>query len=134
MSFAPPTFNLLCNIYNGPWLTKTLRIGDSPCNLALGKREQQYFQYDGYVVPTEGASIPMGLLLPALTDVRDGYQGWPNDIIEVPSGSNRWYQLTSYDDVGKGFPNEYRFVQIMKIGNVINNVEFAGLFWPTPAP
>jgi hypothetical protein len=31
-------------------------------------------------------------------------------MIELPSGSGRFYQTFAMDDRGKGFPNEYRVV------------------------
>ncbi len=134
MAFAVPTFNLVCDIYNGPWSTKTLRSSPD-CNLSLGRRVQQQFLANFSLTGTGGAaSLQMDLLLPKGTDLRDGFQGFPNDIIEVPSGSGRWYEMMAWDDVGKGFANEYRLAVISKIGQVINAVAFPGLFWPTPTP
>jgi len=132
MAFTVPTFNLAVDIWSGPWLTASLRISTMG-NLAFGRRVQQQFQ-DFEVPQVEGASLQMGLLLPAGTDLHDGFQGFPSDVIEVPSGSGRWYGLVAYDDVGKGFSNEYRFALITKIAQNVDPVRYLGLFWPTPVP
>jgi len=134
MAFSVPAFPITCEVWNGPWLGKTLRLPAQPCNLALGRRVQQQFLDDPDQVATSGMSLQLALLLPPLTDLRDPYQGFPQDVIECPSGSGRWYGLLAYDDVGKGFPNEYRLAILVKIGNVIDPVQYPGLFWPTPCP
>jgi len=50
------------------------------------------------------------VLVPKSTDIRcnnwDGAGAEP--VIEIPSGSNRWYNIEVYEDVHKGFSNEYR--------------------------
>lgn len=134
MSFSVPTFDLVCDIYSGPWLSKSLRLPGHPCNLACGKRVQQQFLDSPFIGGSGAASLVMGLLLPALTDLHDEYQGFPPDVIECPAGSGRWYQLQAFDDVGKGFPNEYRLGLVVKIGQTVDPVQFVGLFWPTPVP
>lgn len=131
MPFSPPTFNLLCNIYTGPWIGKLLRVGLCPCNLALGRRVQLNFSFDPDVVNT--APGP-NLLLPPGTDVRDrsNASGW--DVVEVPAGTGRWYAVSVADDVGKGFANEYRIAVIGKISEGVDSFLFPGLWWPTPIP
>lgn len=62
------------------------------------------------------------LLTPALTDIRDVFQGTGYDIVEVPSGSGRFYSVLAVEDVAKGHPNEFRKAAMRKI------------IWPTPAP
>lgn len=132
MAFTVPTFNLAVDIYNGPWLTMSLRLSVMG-NLTPGRRVQQQFLTD-FVPEGLVGTLEMGLLLPAGTDVRDAFQGFPPDVFEVPAGSGRWYQLTCWDDVAKGFANEYRFVVLSKIGNFVSSVKYPGLFWPTPTP
>jgi len=133
MSLLPPTFNITCEIWSGPFVGKDLRITLQPCNLAIGRRVVQQYQDDA-VAQVAVASLQMTLLLPAGTDLRDAWQGWPNDVIECPSGSGRWYGLVAWDDVGKGFPNEYRLAIITKIGNAVDGTLYPGLFWPSPDP
>lgn len=132
MAFTVPNFNLKCDVYGGPWLTRSLRIGNLACNLALGRR----VQVAGTLADTgdPAPACPM-LLVPALSDIRDFSQNIPaTDYVEVPSSSGRWYQVLQVDDVGKGFSNEYRIVAIAKICDTIDPVLYPGLFWPTPMP
>lgn len=131
MSFQPPTFNLTCEIWNGPWATRTLRITEQECNLAWGKR----ISYPTYA-PASYLTDPGSpkLLLPALTDIRDMSQNIPEtDYVEVPSGTGRWYRVMLVDDVGKGFDNEYRIAGLAKISQNID-AHWNGLFWPIPMP
>jgi hypothetical protein len=131
MSFTVPTFNLECNVYTGPWLTRSLRLIALPCNLALGRRTQingaSFFGFP------DGASTP-SLLVPAKSDVRDDGNVGGADVIECPLGSGRWYQVNIVDDVGRGFANEYRLVSMFKICQAVNATLYSGLFWPTPIP
>lgn len=66
------------------------------------------------------------LLLPKLTDIRGRFEVSPdpNDEVEVPQGSGRWYWVYFVDDYGKGFPNEHRFAYIEQINSG----------WPIPTP
>lgn len=132
MAFTVPTFNLECEIWSGPWVSKSYRE-TVPCNLALGRRVQQQF-YDDLVAGYQPGSIAMALLVPALTDLRDKNQGYDADVLEVPVGSGRWYGLNCYDDVGKGFDNEYRLAIITKISDAIDHTQYPDLDWPTPCP
>ncbi len=135
MSFTVPTFNLVCNVFTGPWLTKVLRIPDLPCNLALGRRVQTWEFIDAQ---SDYLRVCPHLLVPALSDVRDSSTESPAgqyyDVIEVPSGSGRWYRVNAVDDVGKGFSNEHRMVGLTKILEWTDPVNYAGAKWPTPIP
>jgi hypothetical protein len=133
MAFSVPSFPLAVDIYSGPWLTKVLRLSTTG-NLALGRRGQTFPDFEDVGTP-QVSTGPMYLLLPALTDVRDMNQNIAaNDLVEVPSGSGRWYGVLLVDDVGKGFANEHRYAHIDKISERVNAGAFAGLFWPTPLP
>lgn len=132
MAFTVPTFNIVCEVWSGPWLTKSFRF-ESDCNLAFGRRVQQQ-ALDDAVAEVAVGSVQMGLLLPKGTNIRDNNQGYPNDIFEVPAASGRWYQLIAYDDVGGGFENEYRLAVIVKISQYVDPVLYAGLQWPLPCP
>jgi hypothetical protein len=131
MAFTVPTFNLLCDVYSGPWPTKSLRISDLPCNLAAARPAKST------AVENEGElwiNGYMTLLVPALTDLRMLGQGVQNDILEVPAGTGRWYQLNFVDDVGKGFSNEHRMALLVQIAEPLLPSQFPGLFWPIPMP
>lgn len=132
MAFTVPEFPLAVDVYTGPWLTKVLRFG-TVGNLALGRRG---IVFPDFEIPAANAwNGPHYLLLPPGTDVRDLNCNQPdNDIVEVPSGSGRWYGVALVDDVGKGFPNEHRYAMIFKISQRVHATLYAGLFWPTPIP
>jgi len=132
MAFTVPNFNLLCDIWEGPFPTKTRRLADVPCNLAMGRRVQQLF-----IDPTNILTAPAApsLLLPAGTDIRDvDCDVVDSDFVEVPAGSGRWYIVLLVDDVAKGFDNEYRIAGIAKISERIDSTAYAGLWWPAPIP
>lgn len=122
MAFVLPKFNLVCDIYSGivgafPPLALaggTPRIAAQTCALAHG-RLAAHVHDSG----TGFATVPiptMSLLLPKGVDVR-GRESWGAalDQVECPPGSNRWYCVTGVDDVGKGYPNEYRLAYIQAI-------------------
>ncbi len=131
MAFDLPTFNLSVDVYTGPWLTRAFRL-NTPGNLAFSRR---VVQIQGGFVPTSPSSTLstlMTLLLPPLTDVRDHFCGGSYDVVEVPSGSGRWYAVAGVDDIGKGFTNEHRCAWLAKIGASVDATAFAGLTWPVP--
>lgn len=131
MSFSVPDFNLTCDIYTGPWVTKSLRLS-SDCNLAQGRRVMPVWIFEN-TAPAAYTSTPQ-LLVPAGTDIRDASGGTDPDIVEVPAGSGRWYSVVSVDDMGKGFSNEHRFALLHKIWEGLNPVLFPGANWPLPIP
>lgn len=119
MSFTVPQFNLLCDIWHAPFAPPGAPSASSICNLAFGRRTS----------PTIGVSAngEMQLLLPPGTDVRTTPQGVASpDIIEVPAGSGRIYNVLQVDDIGKGFPNEHRIAILLATG--------AHGLWPIPMP
>jgi hypothetical protein len=134
MAFELPVFNLNVDVYDGPWLTKVFRLSVMG-NLAFGRRENPN-NISGAVVPGGNVVFLMTLLLPALTDIRVAMQSTPPpmDVLEVPSGSGRWYGVLAVEDIGKGFANEHRCASIAPIYDSLDPVKFAGLFWPTPMP
>lgn len=129
MAFTVPEFPLLCNIYTGPAATMSLRHADVPCNLAIGKRTQQTGRDRGGF----GAiGVPPTLLLPGGTDIRDVTSSTLWDFVEVPSGSNRWYQVDSVEPLGYGFDNWHVCAALVKASENIDDDLYAGLVWPTP--
>ncbi len=132
MAFTLPDFNLTCNVYTGPWLSKVLRVSPD-CNLALARRVQLGYLPSGVVFGF--AMATMSLLLPAATDVRDMSTGVPDyDIVECPAGSGRWYGVLGVDDIGKGFANEHRIAYLQKLYQALDPVGLAGCVWPIPIP
>lgn len=134
MPFYLPTFNLFCNIWNvqhdfflGPPIglpTQAL----VPCSLQFGRKNEG------------GASTPMHLLLPALTNI-NGQGAYPftvngilvGDSVEVPAGSGRFYCTFWVDDVAKGYPTEYRVADIERGGELSQQLSGA-YFDPIPWP
>jgi hypothetical protein len=110
MAYRLPTFNLSCNIWHNPAVPPAGAADVSPmANLTPGRR---------VTMPSEPiGSLPMQLLLPALTDVRI------QDIVECPAGTARWYEVLFVDDAGKGFANEHRIALLVQTG-----------IWPAPIP
>lgn len=134
MSFTLPTFNLTVDIYTMAGLdtfaTRVFRLG-TPGQLRGPHRMVGLFYFPIF----SPAQIPgaMSLLLPPLTDVRDAANnpGWA-DLLEVPSGSGRWYLAAYVDDVAKGFANEHRLVKLFKAAK--NGTLTTFPYWPTPNP
>jgi len=131
MAYSLPQFNLTCDIYRGPWLTRTLAIAAQPCNLAYGRRHSLQNVASG---TQNGESMNMSLLLPPGVDVRDLSCAAVDDVVECPSGSGRWYQVSNVDDIGKGFDNEHRCAILFKISAAMFGGSYAGLQWPAPIP
>lgn len=122
MPYTLPSFNLSCDIYGNTvpgyppnFPTKVLRLAAVPCALVYGRRVNTLVPFGS----TGTSAIPMlgmSLLLPALTDIR-GWQGVAvtPDIVEVPSGSGRWYRVPWVDDIAKGWANEHRFALLVAV-------------------
>lgn len=87
--------------------------------LVVGATHTQPFLTSG-ISPN---NVTQSLYLPKLTDIRDAHSTLGQDTVEVPRGSGRFYQVLLFDDVAKGFPNEFRIAFISKKPP-----------WPTPAP
>jgi hypothetical protein len=120
MAFRIPSMPLSANVWR-----QGLSVLDPPslvtvCNLSIGRR---VLASTGIPSDLDTDTVVVTLLLPALTDVRDGVSPPGADTVEVPAGSLRYYVVKQVDDVGKGFPNEFRFAVISKLAP-----------WPSPVP
>jgi hypothetical protein len=131
MAFTLPDFNLTCDVYTGPWIGKVYRFSVLG-NLAWGRRVTPAAFGNFHNDPQ--TCEQMTLLLPALTDIRYRANAPTNDILEIPSGSGRWYAAIAVDDLGKGFPNEHRGAVVMPVYEATDPAFFPGLFWPVPIP
>jgi len=133
MPYRVPEFNLLCDVYDGPFPTKALRIHNLPCNLSLGKRVYQNSTYAGFPDFVGGAS--QTLLVSKGTDLRAAMCGVPSDLIELPPGSGVWYDVVDVSDVGKGFDNEFRVAPLGKLfAGRVNEDWGCTVYWPIPIP
>jgi hypothetical protein len=118
MAYTVPTFNLTAN-WNALGAGHPPRMS-SVCNLAYGKRTGAWG-----IDPSLGsiACHYMQLLLPARTDINyAGSASGHADFVEVPTGSGCWYLTQDVNDVGRGFPNEFRVAVIFRQQ------------WPSPIP
>lgn len=126
MSYSLPTFNLMADVYtNGTAPAGPPRV-TLPCNLQCGRRRQLGLSTGDFDVSSN--SPPMFLLVPALSDIRDNKCASSFDVVECPPASGRWYRVLWVDDVGKGFPNEFRLAVIEKYG------VSPTFLWPQPIP
>lgn len=122
MAYRLPAFNLLCNITapvggaGGTVPVVPYRLVDVECQLTYGRRAQM--STTGGTSNVGVLAQTMNLLLPKLTDVRGPQDTGPADLVEVPSGSGRWYSVTFVDDIGKGFDNEHRTAGIYALAGV----------------
>lgn len=126
-AYILPTFNLSANVWHGKTQADAPAGLGAPdlttdCNLQFGKKA------------ASGSGQEMWLLVPKLTDIRDGmfFPFDTFDVVECPAGSGRWYTLYMVDDVAKGFPNEYRAGAMLKASWAFSaNADWA---WATPYP
>ena len=135
MSYVLPTFNLDVNLWTAPAVvtappTRTFKAG-----LARGERVIELFP--AYTVGYYSYRSPMQLLCPKGTDIYPNEPGAFADLVEVPAGSGRYYAVWYVDDVGKGFPNEYRMAWLCAwsadIARFSGNPWAAAVF-PRPIP
>ena len=124
MSFSVPTFNLATNIWHAPIIPPAAPSLMVTANL-------QYARHDKVEIFNGQDGSIMYLLVPKLTDIRGLWEGIESDVIECPAGSSRFYYILQVDDVGKGFPNEYR-IAIME--QVTDPFGAFGIPFPIPLP
>lgn len=130
MAFILPDFNLLCDVYRGPWATRAIAVAGLECNLAFSRRQQLPTAFEN---DNEWSPI-MSLLVPAGSDIRSLVNAAVQDVVECPAGSGRWYQVGGVDDIGKGFPNEHRCALLFQISEAMFGAPYVGLAWPAPMP
>jgi hypothetical protein len=146
MAFIVPTFNLAGNYWRRstwgvhlPGVIPPPDIALFPCQLRINATP-----FVGTVISSLFMRLDQ-LLVPKLTDFRFAARTSADfiletDILEVPSGSSRFYYLATINDVAKGFPNEYREALIIG-SNTYDNAWADGLLggqvtprWPIPYP
>lgn len=133
MAYVQPDYNILANLFSVALPSSLSFRTQTVCNLALGRRVN--FPV-GAGVGSSFGGFYMTLLVPPLTDIRDGMcaPGNNGDVVEVPAGSGRWYTCLGVDDVGKGFTNEHRAAALGKIGAYGQWVALGIPWWPAPIP
>lgn len=127
MAFRPPTFILLCDIYRNQGTGGTYGAPDLSVlvNLSIGQRSL-------FLTSGVGQSVWREVMFPKNTDVRGRWNLVAPDLLEIPSGSKRFYLAQDVEDVGKGFPNEYRLAAAQYLAN--GNSTLAGGPYPAPVP
>lgn len=122
MPFILPTFNLTVNVWYAG-----VPVANPPSLVVMGNLAFSKRTHIAQAIQPGPAVIPICyvyLLLPALTDIRGRWEnGGPNDIVEVPAGTGRYYGVVQVEDIGKGFANEHRVAVI-----------FQTAAWPIPIP
>jgi hypothetical protein len=118
--YRVPAFPLTVNVWRAATGTGNPPDVVTVGNLAWGQRKTTS---TGIPLDSYPDQLLSYLLIPPLTDIRDSYSPGGADVVEVPAGSLRYYQVVQVDDVGKGFPNEFRFAVIFKLAP-----------WPSPIP
>jgi hypothetical protein len=111
----PPAFPLAVNIWRGVHSYLA-----APDVVTVG---QLHVPTSNVVYPGSGGIqevITIRLLyLPKGTDIRYAFGVAPllavADTVEVPAGSQRYYRTSDVEDVGKGFPNEFRVAVIFPV-------------------
>lgn len=127
MGYKIPTFNLFGLVWHDYYvgIMPPVVIPDNvfACQLRYsGRGPYELLLQDSTTEPTW--QVGTTILMPKDTDVRDHWHaGARPDLVEVPSGSGRYYFVHYVDDVAKGFANEYRIAYLGKTGD-----------WPTPIP
>jgi hypothetical protein len=121
MAFSLPTMNLTVNIW------RRIVFPGAPTYIVAGNLQygRRYANNSFGVAPPGPDAYPptMSLLLPPRTDVQDAVSAPDGDIVEVPAGTGRYYEVIGVDDVGRGFPNEFRLALLTKFPP-----------WPAPIP
>lgn len=99
----PPTFNLVCDVYNGGLVPPlgAPRIAALPCQLVFPQLGVALFG---------AANSCMYLLVPAHSQIKMGGGLGVKDLIELPIGSACFYTAEFVDDRGTGFANAHRVV------------------------
>jgi hypothetical protein len=108
MAFQLPNFNLLVNIWTNtlPPVFNPPRVADARANMAWGKRVSS--MSTGGTSSVGVIAQTMTLLLESTTDIRGYLSTTGYDIVEVPSGSGRYYNVYIADYIGYGFPNQHK--------------------------
>lgn len=130
MAFQVPHFPLFAAIWRNGGIGGAYAAPDvvTAANLSPGRR----VLLTQPLIAGVGSPVPVELLVPARTDIRANWNNAGNDLVEVPSGSKRFYTVVWVDDVGRGFTNEYRLA--LMYYSVGGNTTLAGGPFPAPSP
>lgn len=116
MPFRVPEFNLLCNVWRSAPAIPPVGapdIADLACQLTWDRTGDTilFWQFG----PARFLHL-MKLKVPQASDVRGDLADTGSDLVEVPSGTGRFYRVRVVDDVARGFANEFRQCLIEQMG------------------
>lgn len=139
MAFVKPTLNILFNYWErDDWgFSGETPTAPTYANLA-GQLRPNAKNFTVISSILEGSST-QELCLPAsplmnMPSWQDGdFPSYP-DIVEVPSGSKRWYFIIDLEYVGKGFMNENRVALIVKTSTWDYWNQYGSPNWPYTPP
>jgi hypothetical protein len=131
MGFRTPAMPLILNVWRnngvgGAYPAPDLSI---PAGLSVGRRvSMPRTTAAGSVF----SAIDREIFTPLRSDIRGLWNGVGQDLLELPAGSKRFYQVQDVEDVGRGFLNEYRLVIALYLTN--GTLSFGGFIAPVPLP
>lgn len=115
MAFTNPEYPITCNI----WTTPTFptvgapRVTGAKCNLAWGRRVSS--MSTGGTTDAGVLVTTFTLLMESTTDIRGRSSSTAQDVVEVPSGSGRFYKCETADYIGLGFDNVHKGAVLIQI-------------------
>lgn len=134
MAFQPPAFVLSVNLWRNAGVGGLYVAPNLVFNAALSCGRRVTEKNVTGATPSVASTQMVELLCPKGTDVRSTWNNVANDLVEVPAGSKRFYDIWWVDDVGKGFSNEYRLcTMLFRINSGGGGAAF-GFPVPTPLP
>jgi hypothetical protein len=138
MAYRLPDFNLVVKLWRVP--NQVFLAADMTFfgNLAYARRQAFRDFNPNPIGSTTNLDLGgMYLLCPKQTDIRGGCVNYYTDVVEVPSGTGRFYLVRTVDDAGKGFANEHRVAELSQFdGTTATNTgnSWAVPAWPYPTP
>ncbi len=121
---ALPVFPLLANVWHtGNPVTDPPDLANIKAELVVTVHHRQV---TGTTTQNKG-NITRFIYFEKGTDVRAIWPAGFPDVVELPAGSAKYYDIVDVDDVAKGFPNEFR------VAAVVVTSQVAGP-WPVPYP
>jgi hypothetical protein len=102
--FRLPTLNLTANVWHNSGVVPPAGAPD-----IAGMACQLAWDHSGDIAtPPAAQKHFMKMRVPPRSDLRDANSSTGPDVVEIPAGTARYYAVQLVDDVGRGFPNEFR--------------------------
>ena len=136
MAFMPPTLNTTCNVWRRSTWLATWPLSIATPDLALLPCQLRGLEKPPVISGLSYGPVPLEALIVAKgTDLRAPFRASNEvsldpDIVEVPSGSSRWYFGLDVVDVAKGFTNEYRLQYLVSTVVSEGTIYSGRVGWP----